>query len=584
MIDRLVVFPPGPCDPARLELRDEAGRAVPFDLLERRRVERFWGIDYRGELDAGAQREKFAVYGEHFRERMRRPETECETTDLFLTIRFQAEELPALGHRIYTLREGAARGERGAAAAASGGDAGDPPARGRTRLAEGAPGEPGVRAEDRAEGHTLGNLFCSLVLHADGTLDLTDRRSGNRFACLNRLEDGEEIGDEYDHGELPAPEIVTSAGCAGSVRLIDATAQRATLEAAFVLELPEAIAPDRRARSRARVACPVRVRVTLTRESPLVEIELEFENRARDHRLRVLFPTGVLSDDILTDGHFLVSSRAVPPPAGAGWVQAPTGTHPQQDFALAQEPGRGLAVLVRGLPEVAAVRGERGGGSTPTSGISARIDAGGAQPAGQAALTAAGQVESGEVGLAVTLLRCVGWLSRDDFAQRPMNAGPTLFTPEAQCQGLQRFHYALLPFGGDWLAADVKGVAQLYRTPPLVRQGVAALARPGGAGLVEQTGRRTCITAIKKHEERETLIVRLYNLASRESRERLLFGRPLRGGWRVDLLEERVAPLPLDPGHESALDLLLRPHEILTLELEFEGEPPPAGTSPGGPR
>lgn len=539
VIDRLVVVAPGVHDPRRLELRDEAGRFVRYEVLESRRVERFWGIDYRGELAARAQREKFAVYREHFAQRMSRPEEEAATTDLFLTIRFLAEDLPPLGHRIYTLREAEAGARTDETAATGAGDA--------------------VSGEAlRVGGDTIDNGICLLRLHPDGTLDLLDRRRGNRFEGLNLLEDGEEIGDEYDHGELPAPTIVTAAGCAGTVRVIDATALRATLEAAFEFELPAGIDPGRDARGRERVACPVRVRATLAIGSPLVELEVDFENRARDHRLRALFPAGVLADSLWTDGHFLVSERPAAPPAGENWVQRPAGTLPQQAFALVQEPGRGLAVIVEGLPEVAPLRGD----PVPREGLS---------EGGAGAMRATRG--NGELGLAVTLLRCVGWLSRDDFGQRPLNAGPTLFTPEAQCIGPQRFRYALLPFGGDWLAEDVKGASVRYRTPVLVRQGVAALARPGGEGLIEQRGLRTCITAIKRHEARETLVVRLYNLASTPSREQLVFGRPVAGAWRVDLLEERIGALALAPGSARELALELRPHEIVTIEVAFAGEP-----------
>ena len=38
--------------------------------------------------------------------------------------------------------------------------------------------------------------------------------------------------------------------------------------------------------------------------------------------------------------------------------------------------------------------------------------------------------------LGLTLLRCVGWLSRDDLSTRYKHAGPGLETPGAQCLGL----------------------------------------------------------------------------------------------------------------------------------------------------
>ena len=47
----------------------------------------------------------------------------------------------------------------------------------------------------------------------------------------------------------------------------------------------------------------------------------------------------------------------------------------------------------------------------------------------------------------------------------------------------------------------------------------------------------------------------------------LTVGLPLQAAWRTDLLEERTEPLP--PDNEAQLSVRLRPHEIVTLEVEF---------------
>ena len=78
--------------------------------------------------------------------------------------------------------------------------------------------------------------------------------------------------------------------------------------------------------------------------------------------------------------------------------------------------------------------------------------------------------------------------------------------------------------------------------------------------------RRTTVSAIKAHEERETLVVRLTNLADDPVEETLAFGLDLQAAWRVDLHETRVEPLDL--AGARTLGVTLRPHEILTVEVE----------------
>jgi alpha-mannosidase len=236
--------------------------------------------------------------------------------------------------------------------------------------------------------------------------------------------------------------------------------------------------------------------------------------------LRAVFPTGVASDTVISDGHFQLVERPVDRPEGEDWVQPPPETIPQCEFTSV---GNGLAVLARGLPEVEARREKDG------------------------------------VAICLTLLRCVGWLSRDDFpTRRRQNAGPTLATPDAQCSGEQRFRYAVTP------DADVKALSRRWRTPIPCVQGVADGAVAGGRGLLRKQASETCISAVKRHASRDTLVVRLYNLSREPVEEQLHFGFELKHAWRTNLLEKRVAALDV----EGAVRLTLRPHEICTVEVE----------------
>ena len=89
----------------------------------------------------------------------------------------------------------------------------------------------------------------------------------------------------------------------------------------------------------------------------------------------------------------------------------------------------------------------------------------------------------------------------------------------------------------------------------------------GGDGLLEVTTNLTCVTAIKKHDDRDTLLVRLYNLTGSPVKETLRFGRDVRGAWRANILEERGEPVAT--ADKRSLRLTLAPHEIAGLEVEM---------------
>ncbi len=491
VIDRTVVLQPFGYGPLRL--LDGTGAEVPYEVVESRRVERFWGVDARLPLSGEAQAEAFAPYAAHFPARMNREGD--ETADTRLTIRFEAE-LPPCGHALYRLEEA---------------DPGEAPA-----------------GSVRADGDTLENDLVRVRLHPDGRFDLLDKRSGRRFPGLAVWEDQGDAGDEYDFlpvGEAGTPEIIP-----GTVRST-ATSLRGELRCDLVLRLPARLAPDRHARADESVDCLAALRLGLRHGSPLVELRLDLDQQAEDHRLRLRFPTPLQTGALISEDRYLVQSRPLVRAATPDWAQPAPATWPQQGFSCLEDELGGLAVFNRGLPEVEGFR-----------------DGGGA-------------------GLAVTLLRAVGWLSRDDMEPaRHGNAGPTIHTPEAQGLGPRRFELAVMPYAGTWLNGDVAWASDRWRRPPLMVQGVVKQAAPGG-WLMHCETRGVRVEAVKMSEARDTLVVRVCNLHAMRVKAKLVFGRIPSGAWGADLLEVRgEAHKGL---HDKELFVTLSPYMIRTVEISF---------------
>jgi len=492
VVTRTVVLQPFGYGPLRLV--DDEGRGVPCEIVDTRHVERFWGVDHRWSLSGEAQGAAMAPYLEHFPERMSGAPDDGDR-DTRLTLRFEAE-FPACGHAVY-------------------------------RLEETPPDDPPERAVT-AGLDTLDNGLVAVRLHADGRVDLTDRRTGAAYPGLCVIEHQGDAGDTYDF--LPAGAPATPGIVEGPVRM-EAGALEGTLACDLTLRLPARLAPDRREPVGETVDCAASLRLTLRRGSPVVDMRLDLDNRAEDHRLRLRFPTPLRTDVLVSDDRYLVQSRPLIRETDPEWVQPTPPTWPQRGFSCLEDGSRGLAVFNRGLPEVE------------------------------------GFLDDGGAGLALTLLRCVGWLSRDDMEPvRRGNAGPTLHTPEAQCPGRHAFALALMPYAGGWLEADVAGASARWRRPPLSVQGIA----PGAAGswLLSCDEPRVRVCAVKRCEDRDTLIVRVCNLAGEEVSLPLEFGKDLTGAWRSDLLEARGETLPL--AGDRRVETTLRPHEIASLEIAFD--------------
>ena len=188
---------------------------------------------------------------------------------------------------------------------------------------------------------------------------------------------------------------------------------------------------------------------------------------------------------------------------------------------------------------------------------------------------------AGSVTIALTLLRCVGWLSRDDFRTRRGHAGPMIATPEAQCPGRHVLEYALVPHAGTW--SGIFPLAHAFATPLRAEPAaVQAGPLPLEQSFVEVAPSSLVVSAIKLPERGAGLIVRCWNTAETPVEGRVRLCWPFARATRVNLNEEemgevarpaRACPEPGEgPGETCQVSTHVRGREIVTLRFEGIGE------------
>jgi alpha-mannosidase len=377
------------------------------------------------------------------------------------------------------------------------------------------------------------------VDRADGSLTLHDKRTGQIYTGLNTIEDGGDIGDLYTYCPPAKDTLITQPAAPPRIELVDASPLRATLRVTRRYDLPVAADVTRARRAEKTVACEIVSEVTLAADTSRVDIATTISNAAQDHRLRALFPapfpiTSASAEDTYTvvkrPARFEVASTE-------GWVEQPVNAHPQKRFVDVSDGARGQAILNRGLAEYEIVGREEG-------------DA-----------------------VAVTLLRAVGWLSRGDLTTRNGHAGPMLATLGGQGLGQQTARYALLPHAGDWQTDGiVLREAQAFEAPLralATEQHEGAL--PANWSFVTVTPDTVAISAVKRAESGEGLIVRLYNPGDQPQEAMGAFGVPF-----ADIHEVRLDEEPLDADDRGEITsrgnearLTLRTGQIRTLRCLF---------------
>lgn len=168
----------------------------------------------------------------------------------------------------------------------------------------------------------------------------------------------------------------------------------------------------------------------------------------------------------------------------------------------------------------------------------------------------------GEAGYGVALLNdCkYGHDITGSVMRLSLLRGPTHPDPNAD-RGRHRFTYALMPHPGDFREAGVIAAAEDLNAPlRVVREAGAAEAR----SLVEVDSPQVVVEAIKKAEDSDAIVVRLYEAWGGRCKTRLRTTLGASRVFRCDLLERDRDELALRDG---AVELELGPFKILTLKL-----------------
>jgi hypothetical protein len=400
-----------------------------------------------------------------------------------------------------------------------------------------ARGPAGAAPELRAErlpggGAAIENARVRLEVGADASLRWIDRASGAVIEDALRLVSEGDRGDEYNFDPVPGGARVERPARA-RVRLGALSEAEASVAVEARYRVPARLAAGRAARSPRSVWLPARWVLRLARGSPRVAIELDVDNTAQDHRLRLHLRAPFAASRFEVESAFEVARRPIAPgPGDFGSdrpAEFPIGATPQRGFATLADGARALTVANRGCAEVEAV---------PEA--------------------------DGRTSLALSLLRAVGWLSRGDLALRPGHAGPALETPGAQVPGAHRVEL------GCWLHADgdPQRIADAHRFAApawLFPAGGGAAELHDGARLVEIDDPAVVVSAIEPRAE-STPLIRLYNASPRARRVALRWGGP--GASRLETVDLAGRPLPLDgfaPGSGASATLPLRAWQIVSL-------------------
>jgi mannosylglycerate hydrolase len=391
------------------------------------------------------------------------------------------------------------------------------------------PGRTALQCGDRS----AENEHLRLSINDDGTVDIVDRTSGTRYQRCGELEDVADAGDEYNYSPPITDRRITSAD-ARHVRVtrLHGGPLRAAFRITFDLRLPASLTSDRSTRSADLLVHAVTIDLSLDADSRRVGWFVSIDNRARDHRLRMLFPVGAAAiADVRAETAFDVvtrpSRREVPEDVR---MEVPVSYGPTGSFTEAGSDQCGAIVFGDGLSEYEAY------------------------------------TDGDEPRLALTLLRCVEYLSRDDLAMRPSgHAGPGLFTPGAQCLGRHEFRLGFEPRRERPAPSALFARAAPFVAPPHVVPAIGAGGSLPAVDAFVSTGAlqgQVVLSACHRAEDSERTLLRFFNPDETPAAVAVSTRQPLTEAIHVNFLEEPLGDARVRNG---AATIAMAPHGIATV-------------------
>jgi alpha-mannosidase len=252
--------------------------------------------------------------------------------------------------------------------------------------------------------NVVSNQFYKVTFNKDGTMDILDKATNTLYAKQHCFEDFGDRGDEYTFGRVgPATPKITKI----KRKIVNNGPIFCDIQQELILETYYEV-DEKREKRIGKAKVPIKTIFRFYRDSARIDITTTLTNTAKDHRLRICFDMPFDSDFTLTSTHFGVVKRKGSPADYKEFIEQPSGIQAQKRFIRINDENSqsSFALFNKGLPEIELANKSR---------------------------------------VALTLVRSTGYLSRMDYPERPIHAGPFLATPGAQEMNVEyTFNYGII--------------------------------------------------------------------------------------------------------------------------------------------
>ncbi|MEZ9205490.1 mannosylglycerate hydrolase [Vibrio splendidus] len=368
--------------------------------------------------------------------------------------------------------------------------------------------------------YLLENEYYRINVNDNGTLTIFDKETEQVFDQVLRLEDGSDDGDEYDYSPSRQEWLLYSDEFPVETS-IDHQGFQSVANIAFRMNVPANLA-EREERTGQNGFVEAQCQVVLKQGSRRIEVRMELDNQADDHRVRVLVPTPFVSETVVADNQFGCITRPTNDPAMAvweeeKWKEAPVPVYQLMNFAALENGKAGMAIMSNGLREFEVI---------------------------------ASQGDENRDTFALTLFRGIGVLGKEELLLRPGRpSGIKIPTPDSQVRGKLVCEFTLCGFSGNHIDANIMAQArdnvtqiECYNKIPYnaMKLNVGEQNLPMSFSLLSKQQSGAVLSVLKKAEDEDALIMRVYNPAETGSVSDSISFTQAVSSWKETSMDERV--------------------------------------------
>ena len=335
--------------------------------------------------------------------------------------------------------------------------------------------------ENKHEIEKIENKFYEIDFNENGTIDIFDKIRKIKYIEVLKLEDGSDDGDGYDYSPLENDFIITSENVKADI-YVSKEGYKSVACISYKLDCPKDL--ESRKQHKLDGGIDVKFDIELFDDSPFIKINPTIDNKAKDHRVRLLIPCKINGKNSVSDNQFGMIKRPVVDEAikvweKDNWTERPDAIYPMLSYASIEDSH--IAAITNSIREYEIIGDEYN-------------------------------------QLAITLFRCTGYLGKEDLLRRPGRpSGIKMETPDQQLLKTMQFEISLATYGD---SEELAGLAKECLTPistynkmpyNAMKMNDVEFTVPYSYSLFKQENDKLTLSTVKKAEKEEGLVLRFFN-------------------------------------------------------------------------